>query len=105
MRTPHGSSAIRKKDHYLSKEKSTPDPFGKKNGPSWRTWSFLARDFVGVHVALKQSMKAAESQKQPIAVTHFQHEFNVTNKKDQELQHFLISRTVGEVMEIDRGAS
>ena len=51
-----------------------PDRFGKKNGPSWRTWSYLVRDFVGVvHVALKQAMKAAENQKQPIAVTHLQH--------------------------------
>ena len=25
-----------------------PDRFGKKNGPSWRTWSYFARDFVGV---------------------------------------------------------
>ena len=31
-----------------------PDRFGKKNGPSWRTWSYLARDFVGVvHAVLK----------------------------------------------------
>ena len=38
-----------------------PDRFGKKNGPSWRTWSYLARDFVGVvHATLKQAMKAAE---------------------------------------------
>ena len=42
------------------------DRFGKKNGPSWRTWSYLARDFVGaVHAALKQAMKSAENQKQP----------------------------------------
>ena len=38
-----------------------PDQFGKKNGPSWRTWSYLARDFVGVvHATLKQAMKARE---------------------------------------------
>ena len=81
-----------------------PDRFGKKNGPSWRTWSYLARDFVGVvHVALKQAMKTAENQKEPIAVTHFQHEFGVTNEMDQELQHFLISRTEGEALEIVRG--
>ena len=83
----------------------TPDRFGKKNGPSWRTWLYLARDFVGVvHVALKQAMKAAENQKQPIAVTQLQHEFNVTNEMDQELQHFLISRTEGEALEIVRAA-
>ena len=52
-----------------------PDRFGMKNGPSWRTWSYLARDFVGVvHATLKQAMKAAENQKQPISVTHLQHE-------------------------------
>ena len=49
-------------------------------------------------------MKAAENQKQPIAVTHFQHEFTVTNEMDPELQHFLISRTEGEALEIVRGA-
>ena len=55
-----------------------PDRFGKKNGPSWRTWSHLARDFVGVvHAALKEAMKSAENQKQPISVTHLQHEFGV----------------------------
>ena len=38
-----------------------PDRLGKKNGPSWRTWSYLARDFVGVvHTMLKQAMKNAE---------------------------------------------
>ena len=70
-----------------------PDRFGKKNGPSWRTWSYLARDFVGVvHATLKQAMKAAENQNQPISVTHLQHEFNVTNEMDQEWEHFLIGR-------------
>ena len=82
-----------------------PDQFGKRNGPSWRTWSYLARDFVGVvHEALKQAMKSAENQKQPISVTHLQHEFNVTNEMDQELQHLLITRTEGEALEIARGA-
>ena len=82
-----------------------PDRFGKKNGPSWRTWSYLARDFVGVvHATLKQAMTAAENQKQPISVSHLQHDFNVTNEMDQELQHFLISRTEGEALEIVREA-
>ena len=82
-----------------------PDRFGKKNGPSWRTWSYLARDFVGVvHATLKQAMKVAENQKQPISVTHLQHDFSVTTEMDQELQHFLISRTEGEALEIVRGA-
>ena len=57
-----------------------------------------------MHVALKQATKAAENQKQPSAVTHLQHEFGVTNEMDQELQHFLISRTEGEALEIVRGA-
>ena len=62
-------------------------------------------NFVGaVHATLKQAMKAAEHQKQPISVTHLQHEFNVTNEMDQELQHFLISRTEGEALAIVRGA-
>ena len=63
----------------------------------------FVKDFVGVvHATLKQAMKAAENQKQPIAVTHLQHEFDVTHAMDQELRHFLISRTEGE--EIVRGA-
>ena len=49
-------------------------------------------------------MKAAENQKQPIAVTHLQHELNVTNEMDQELEHLLISRTEGEALEIVRRA-
>ena len=82
-----------------------PDQFGRKNGPSWRTWSYLARDFVGVvHVTLKQAMKAEENQKQPNPVTHLQHEFNVKHEMDQEFKHFLISRTEGEALEIVRGA-
>ena len=82
-----------------------PDRFGKKNGPSWRTWSYLARDFVGVvHVALKQAMKTAENRKLPIAVTHLPHDFGVTNEMDQELQHFLISKTEGEALDVVRGA-
>ena len=65
-----------------------PDRFGKKNGPSWRTWSYLARDFVGVvHTALKEAMKNAENRQHPIAATHLQHDFGVTNEMDQELQH------------------
>ena len=78
-----------------------PDRFGKKNGPSWRTWSHLTRDFVGV---VHATLKAAENQKQPISVTYLQHEFNVTNEMDHDLQHFLISRTEGEALEIVRGA-
>ena len=82
-----------------------PDRFGKKNGPSWRTWSHLARDFVGVvHAGLKQAMKNAEKRKLPIAVTNVQHDFGVTNEMDQELQHFLIARTEGEAVEVVRGA-
>ena len=49
-------------------------------------------------------MKVAENQKQPISVTHLQHEFNVTKEMDQELQHFLISSTDGEALESLRGA-
>ena len=57
--------------------------------------------FVGVvHVELGQAIKCPENQKQPISVTHFQYKFGVTNEKDQELQHFLISRTEGEALEI-----
>ena len=53
-----------------------PDRFGKKNGPSWITWSYLVRDFVGVvHATLKQA----------IAATNLQHDFGVTNEMDQEL--------------------
>ena len=49
-------------------------------------------------------MKAAENQKQPIAVTHLQHDFGVTNEMDQELRQFLISSTEGEALETVRGA-
>ena len=82
-----------------------PDRFGKNNGPSWRTWSHLARDFVGVvHAGLKQAMKNAEKRKLPIAVTNVQHDFGVTNEMDQELQHFFIASTEREAVEVVRGA-
>ena len=80
--------------------------FGEERSSERRTGrSYVARDFVGVvHAALKQVMKTAENPKQPTAVTHPQHEFGVTNEMDQELQHFLSSRTEGEALEVVRGA-
>ena len=55
---------------------------GRRTGPSWRTWSNLARDFVGVvHTALKQVMKNAENQKQPVSATHLQHDLGVTRTR------------------------
>ena len=39
-----------------------------------------------------------------IAVTHLQHDFGVTYEMDQELRHFLISRTEGVALEVVRGA-
>ena len=78
-----------------------PDRFGKKNGPSWRTWSYLARDFVGVvHAVLEQAVKNAGNRKQPIAATNLQHDFGVTNEMGQELQRFLILRPEGEALEV-----
>ena len=57
-----------------------PDRVGKKNGSSWRTWSYLARDFVGVvHTMLKHAMKNAEKRKQSIAAINLEHDFGVTN--------------------------
>ena len=41
------------------------------------SWSYLARDFVGVvHAVLKQAMKNAENRKLPIAVTNLKHDFD-----------------------------
>ena len=82
-----------------------PDRFGKKNGPSWRTWSYLARDVVGVvHAGLQQAMKNAENRKLPIAVTNLQHDFGMMNEMDQELQHFFFPNAEGEALEVVRGA-
>ena len=84
LTTLHSMVETRSRVRLVEPKTLMPDPFGKKNGPSWRTWSYLARDFVGVvHVALKQAMKAAENHKQPISVTNLQHEFGVTNEMDQ----------------------
>ena len=81
-----------------------PDRFGKKRGPSWRTWSYLARDFVGaVHSVRKQAMRNAENRKQTISVSNLQG-FGVTKEMDQELQQFSSSRAEGESMEVIRGA-
>ena len=79
------------------------DRFGKKCGPSWRTWSYLATDFAGVaHPALKQAMKTVEKERQPITAQDTT-DFGVTMELDQELQHFLVSRTEGEAVEAVRG--
>ena len=81
-----------------------PDRFGKKCGPSWRTWSYLAGDFAGVaHPALKQAMKTVEKERQPIAAQDII-DFGATMELDQELQHFLVSRTEGGALETVRGA-
>ena len=80
-----------------------PDRFGKKSGPSWRTWSYLGRDFVGpVHSAQKQATKNAENRKQPISVSSLQ-EFGVTKEMEHKMQQFLISRSEGEALEVIRG--
>ena len=105
MFTEQTNQETRSRIRLVEPKTLMPDRFKKKNGPSWRTWSYLARDFVGVvHATLKQAMKAAENQRQPIAVTHLQHEFNMTHEMDQEMQLFLISRTERETLEIVRGA-
>ena len=81
-----------------------PGRFGKKRGPSWRTWSYLARDFVGpVHSVRKQAMRNAENRKQTIFVLNLQG-FGVTKEMDQELQQFFPSRAEREAMEVIRGA-
>ena len=53
-----------------------------------------------VHTVLKLAMKSAEDRKQPIATTNIQRDFGVRNEMEQELQHFLISRTEGEALEV-----
>ena len=81
-----------------------PDRFGKKCGPSWRTWSYMTRDFAGVaHPALKQAMKTVEKERQPITAQDIT-DFGVTMELDQELQHFLVSRTGSEALETVRMA-
>ena len=65
-----GQIETRSRIRLVEPKSLMPDRFGKKTGPSWRTWSYLARDLVGVvHTALKQAMKNAENQKHPINTT------------------------------------
>ena len=88
--TPQSLSIRGRASGWWTQRTLMPDQFGRKNGPSRRTWSYLARDFVGVvHVTLKQAMKAEENQKQPNAVTHLQHEFNVTTRDGPRIATFL----------------
>ena len=62
-------------------------------------------DFVGlVHSVLKQAMRNTENSKQPISVSNLQ-DVGVSKEMDQELQHFLISRSEGEALEVVRGAA
>ena len=80
-----------------------PDWFGMKNGPSWMTWSYPARDFVGVvHAALKQAMKSAENLKQPISVTHLPHEFKCDERDGSRVATLLHLKD--EALEVFRGA-
>ena len=75
--------------HLVEPKISMPDRFGKTNGPSWRAWSCLASDFVGVvHVALKQAMKATDNQKQPIAVAHLLHQFQHYHREGPRIETF-----------------
>ena len=105
MNLLRGQIETRSRIRLVEPKSLMPNWLGKKTDPSWRTWSYLARDFAGVvHTALKQAMKNAENQKQPISVTHLQHDFCVTNEMDQGLQHLLTSRTEGEAQEVVRGA-
>ena len=48
-------------------------------------------------------MKVAENSKHPISVSNLQ-EFGVTKEMHQELQHFFITRTEGQALEVIRGA-
>ena len=105
MNPLRGQIETRSRIRLVELKSLMPHRFGKKTSPSWRTWSYLARDFVGVmHTVLKQAMKNAENQKQQISVTRLQQDFGVTTEMDQELQHFLISRTEVEALEVVRGA-
>ena len=50
-----------------------PDRLGRKSGPSWRTWSCLARDCVGaVRSALTLVMNSAANRKQAISMSNHQ---------------------------------
>ena len=72
-----------------------PGRCGKKNGPSWRTWSYMARDVAReVHSALKQAMKNADNGKRP---------FSVGNLQDLGVLKEINSRTEGEALEVIRG--
>ena len=55
------------------------------------------------HPALKQAMKTVEKERQPITAQDIT-DFGVTMELDQELQHFLVSRTEGEALETVRMA-
>ena len=80
MNVLRGQIETRPRIRLVELKSLLPDWLGKKTGLSWRTWSYLARDFVGVvHTALKQAMKNAENQKQPTSVTHLEHDFGVTS--------------------------
>ena len=75
-----------------------PDRFGKMSGPSWRTWSFLSRDFTGVvHSVLKQAMKTAVKRK--LSESNIQ-DFGVATEMEQEFRRVLVSRTEGEALEV-----
>ena len=67
MNLLQGQIETRSRIQSLEPKSLMPDRFGKKTGSSWRTWSYLAMDIVGVvHAGLKQA-RNAENQKQEIS--------------------------------------
>ena len=53
---------MRPRSRSVEPKSLMPDRFGQKSGPSWRTWSYLVRDFAGVARSIpKQAMRNAEN--------------------------------------------
>ena len=82
----------------------TPERFGKDHGPQWRSWSYMARDYISIFdFNLKKVLGQVELSKEPIGADQTE-AWNTTEEADRELAHFLVARTEGEALELVRGA-
>ena len=79
-----------------------PDRFGKKSSPSWRTWSYLAQGLSWCG-AFSAETGNEECRKQEATDFRVQ-DFRVAKETDDFVQHFLLSRTEREALEVVRGA-
>ena len=83
-----------------------PPVFGRKTGPSWRTWSFQMRNYVAAvcqDPGMKSVLTTVETRKAVVLDSDVA-ALGMTADIDAQLAQLLASRTEVEALEIVRGA-